>query len=244
MPQAVFVTGTDTGVGKTLVALGLMDALRSRGYRVAGMKPVATGCARKGGQLLNDDALRLQRRASVRLPYEWVNPYAFEPPIAPHIAAAEAGVSIDPELIRARLERLGSRADWVVMEGVGGWKVPLGPGRMLADLVADLGLPVILVVGVRLGCLNHALLSTESILRSGSALAGWVANQMDRQCERIEANIEALRERLPAPLLGILPHRGRPRVQEVAALLDLDSVLAVYGKGGMVGSVPSTSASG
>jgi dethiobiotin synthetase len=225
MSRAAFVTGTDTGVGKTRVALGLMHALQARGYRVVGMKPVATGCSRRGRSLRNDDALRLQRQGSVRLPYRSVNPYAFEPPIAPHIAAAEAGVAVDPEVIGASFECLASQADWVVVEGIGGWRVPLSPALTLADLVLDLKLPVILVVAVRLGCLNHALLTAESVAHCGAALAGWVANLADPACERIEANIEALKDRLPAPLLGTLPYRRQPRVREVGAILAIDGSL-------------------
>jgi dethiobiotin synthetase len=225
MARAAFVTGTDTGVGKTLVALGLMRALQARGYRVVGMKPVATGCTRRGRSLRNDDALRLQRQGSVRLPYRWVNPYAFAPPIAPHIAAAEAGVTIDPGVIGTSFERLESQADWVIVEGIGGWRVPLSPALMLADVVLDLKLPAILVVAVRLGCLNHALLTAESMAHCGAALAGWVANLTDPACERIEANVDALRSRLTAPLLGTLPYRHRPRPQEAGEILDTDSLL-------------------
>jgi dethiobiotin synthetase len=200
--RGLFVTGTDTGCGKTEISLGLMAALQARGRRVLGMKPVASGSEPTPEGLRNEDALRLLARGNLPVPYDWVNPYAFAPPIAPHLAAEEAGVSIQADPIRQAYQRLAATADWVVVEGVGGWRVPLGPRDSVADLPRWLGLPVVLVVGLRLGCLSHALLSAESILASGATLLGWVANQVDPEMARVEANVRSLEERLPVPLLG------------------------------------------
>ncbi len=208
-----FVTGTDTGCGKTEVSLGLIQALRQAGCRVQGMKPVASGCvtaAAAGGYPRNADAERLLAQSSRPAPYDWVNPYAFLPPIAPHIAAREAGVRIDPDLIRARAQALSGLGDLVIVEGVGGWRVPLGPDLAVSDLPRLLGLPVILVVGLRLGCLNHALLTAESILASGCHLAGWVANQIEPEMARREENLATLSSLLSAPLLGDIPWREAP----------------------------------
>ena len=217
--RGFFVTGTDTGVGKTWVARGLMSALQSRGHRVAGMKPVASGCQRRVEGLRNEDALALQASSSFPVSYETVNPYAFEPFIAPHIAAFDAGVAIDFARIRARAEALAERADRLVVEGVGGWRVPLGKAGDVSALAAVLGLPVVLVVGVRLGCLNHALLSVEAIEADGQPLAGWVANRIDPQAERWRENIQTLRDSISAPCLGVIPFFQAFQPAEAAACL-------------------------
>ena len=209
--RGIFVTGTDTGCGKTEISLGLMAALQAQGYRVAGMKPVASGSDWTSAGLRNEDALRLQAQAGFETPYDRVNPYAFAPPIAPHLAAEEAGVAIDLDRIALAFQVLAAAADRVVVEGVGGWRVPLGPGTSVADLPLRLNLPVVLVVGLRLGCLNHALLTAEGILASGARLLGWVANQVDPEMERVEANVKSLVDRLPAPLLAQIGYcRPRP----------------------------------
>jgi dethiobiotin synthetase len=200
-----FITGTDTGVGKTVVSLALMQLLQQRGDSVLGMKPVASGCEHTPAGLRNDDALRLQQQSSLQLDYALVNPYAFEPAIAPHLAAAAAGVRIEPAVIAAACARLAAQARYVVVEGVGGWLVPLNETDLLADLAARLGLPVILVVGIRLGCLNHALLTVESIERSGQQLAGWVANCQQATDAITRGNIVTLEARIGAPLLGVMP---------------------------------------
>jgi dethiobiotin synthetase len=204
-PRGYFITGTDTGVGKTVVTLALMQCLQARGLRVVAMKPVASGCRRTVQGLRNDDALQLQNQGSRAVQYDAVNPYAFEPAIAPHLAAAEAGVRIDLAAIRTEFERLAARADRVCVEGVGGWLVPLNESQTVADLAAVLGLDIILVVGIRLGCLNHALLTARAIRAAGLRLAGWVANRSSPGGERIGGNIAALGERLAAPLLGTIP---------------------------------------
>lgn len=220
-----FVAGTDTGVGKTLIATVLMAALKARGATVAGMKPVASGCARSASGLRNDDALALQYAASIATDYDAINPYAFEPPIAPHIAAVEAGIDIRLDRITRNYNELASNVGCMVVEGVGGWMVPLGRDCTTADLAVALGLPVILVVGVRLGCINHALLSAAAIVASGLPLAGWVANCVDADMQRRDENVSALRERMSAPLLGEVPYMTRAVAAELAPLLNLDRLV-------------------
>jgi len=198
-----FVTGTDTGVGKTHAAGGLIRHLVGRGQRVAGLKPVASGCAKTPLGLRNEDALALMAAANVALDYGTVNPYAFEPAIAPHLAAAAVGVEIDPDAI-ARIVN-GIRADHIVIEGAGGWSVPLGRELMFADLARAVCRDVILVVGLRLGCINHALLSAEQIRREGFRLAGWVANTLDPAMPALAGNLETLKGKLTSPLLAVLP---------------------------------------
>lgn len=206
--QTVFVTGTDTEIGKTVVSVLLIRALVSRGFRVAGMKPVASGCVRTPEGLRNDDAVQLMAADNVDASYEQVNPYAFEPAIAPHIAAAEEGVAIGPDEICRQHRSLCGRADWVVVEGVGGWQVPLGDGFSVADLAVALGGPVVLVVGVRLGCINHALLSVESILQKGVRLSGWIANIPESGGDRIDENIETLTRLIHQPRAAIIPYQA------------------------------------
>lgn len=221
-----FITGTDTGVGKTEVALALIAALQARGLRVAAMKPVASGCVSTVDGLRNDDALRLQRQAALRQPYETVNPYAFAAPIAPHLAAAAAGVRIDCAQIAAGLGVLSAAADVVIVEGAGGWLVPLDDQTTMADLAARLHLPVILVVGMRLGCLNHALLSAAAIAQSGQALTGWVANAMSSGMPALADNVATLRQRLSAPLLGQMPYQADASAATRGSRLNLDLLLA------------------
>ena len=198
-----FIAGTDTEVGKTYAACALIHALRSRGLAVAAMKPVAAGTDADGR---NDDVERLRAAASVDVPRDWMTPYLFAPPVAPHIAAAEAGQRINLARIGRCYEEIARRADAVVVEGVGGFRVPLNEREDAGDLAAMLGLPVVLVVGLRLGCLNHALLTAEAIDRRGLRLAGWIGNAIDPSMARPEANMDALRARLAAPCLGLLPH--------------------------------------
>jgi dethiobiotin synthetase len=206
MTHGYFVTGTDTGVGKTSVSLELMCLLQAQGHVVTGMKPVASGCQRKASGLFNEDALRLQAQASFTVPYAQVNPYAFEPAIAPHIAAAEEGIAISMDLIEAALADLGKEADRVVVEGVGGWAVPVNATQTMADVAIALGMPVILVVGIRLGCINHALLTEQAITASGLKFAGWIANRLDPACQAQDEIVAALQQRLSAPCLGDLPY--------------------------------------
>ena len=198
--RGLFVTGTDTGVGKTRVAVALIRALRAQGLRVAAMKPVSAGSA--PGEL-NEDVVALRQAANVAADLHDVNPYAFAEPIAPHIAAQQAGVRIELAVVAAAYARLAAAADVVVVEGAGGWRVPLNEREEMADLAQALDLPVILVVGLRLGCLNHALLTAESIAGRQLPWAGWVGNHIDPAMAQQAANLDALRARLPGPCLGV-----------------------------------------
>ncbi|MGD9787291.1 MAG: dethiobiotin synthase [Sulfuricellaceae bacterium] len=222
--KGVFVAGTDTGVGKTLVAAALLRAFAASGRRAVGMKPVASGAVvGPGGAAMWEDVVMLQRAANVEAPLEWVNPYRFLPPVAPHLAAADAGAVIDLGCVAEAYGRLGDLADVVVVEGVGGFLVPLNDREGAAEMVCRLGLPVVLVVGMRLGCINHALLTAEAVRSRGLRLAGWVANAIDPVMARFDDNLAALRARLPAPLLGVIPPQDRPDPDPdaVATLLDL-----------------------
>jgi dethiobiotin synthetase len=200
MARGLFITGTDTGVGKTRVAVALIYALRAQGLRVAAMKPVSAG--NEPGQL-NEDVVALMRAANVAADVSDVNPYAFAEPIAPHIAAQRAGVTIDLSIIAEAYSRLAETADMVVVEGAGGWRVPLNEREDMADLAQRLGLPVVLVVGLRLGCLNHAVLTAESIANRHLPWAGWVGNHIDPSMAQQATNLDALRLRLPEPCLGV-----------------------------------------
>lgn len=218
MKHAWFVTGTDTEIGKTFVSCALLHAARARGWTALGMKPIAAGTEPDGS---NEDVEQLRAASSLALPPREVNPYLFRPPVAPHIAAAEEGVKMDFGAIGKAYENLAARADVVVVEGVGGFRVPLGKDGDSADLAVALGLPVILVVGMRLGCISHALLTAEAIASRGLILAGWVANRIDPAMARFDENLAALRERLPAPLLGVVPHAPVGGAAGAAACLEL-----------------------
>jgi len=224
----LFVTGTDTGVGKTRIAVALMAALQDHGLRVAAMKPVSAGCERSAAGLRNDDALALQAQSSIALPYELLNPYALEPPIAPHIAAREAGLELQMDTLLEACAQIESRADYVVVEGAGGWLVPLDGQQTLADLAAALAFPVVMVVGIRLGCINHALLTAQAVRARGLKLAGWVANEITPSSPRADENVQSLGERLAAPLLGRVPFAPRATVDETAACLHVAPLLAAW----------------
>ncbi|SFF59603.1 dethiobiotin synthetase [Fontimonas thermophila] len=204
MSTTLFVTGTDTGVGKTRIACALLRRARQRGLRACGYKPVASGCARTAQGLRNEDALALLAESAPGLDYAQVNPIALEEPIAPHIAAARSGVRIDPLFLSRQHAQLAQRYERVVVEGAGGWRVPLDADSGFDDWVAANRFPVVLVVGLRLGCINHALLSAESILRR-TTLAGWVANVLPPEQPYWRENVDTLRARLPAPLWGVVP---------------------------------------
>ncbi len=224
---ALFVTGTDTGVGKTLVSCALLRRYGRRGLVAIGMKPVAAGLDDDG---LNDDVEALRGASSPALvallePTQ-MNPYALRQPIAPHLAAAAEGVEIRFPSILSAYDALRRQADAIVVEGVGGFRVPLGPDGDSADLAARIDLPVILVVGLRLGCINHALLTQEAIAARGLQLAGWVANRIDPQMAQSDANITTLRQHLTAPLLGILPFMAEPDSEKAADLLRLPEEIA------------------
>ncbi len=205
-----FVTGTDTGVGKTLVAAGLLHALAPHHPRVVGMKPVAAGLVPWGEDWASEDAIALRAASTVAVPAALDNPVLLPDPLSPHIAAARAGVQIDIAAIVRSYQALAAQADAVVVEGAGGFHVPLTDTLTGADLAQALGLPMVLVVGLRLGCLNHALLTAEAIRARGLTLAGWVANRMDPGMEAAGDNIAYLRARLGAPLLAEVPYQDLP----------------------------------
>lgn len=221
--RGFFVTGTDTGVGKTVVSAALTRALVARGLRVAVMKPIASGSDPTPEGLRNSDALTLMAAANVTVPYEAVNPYCFLPPISPHIAAREARVTIDLALLRSRCDSLAAASDCVIVEGAGGWLAPIGEGATMGELAAALALPVLLVVGLRLGCLNHALLTRESLAARGVAFAGWVANSIDPHFDRAAENLATLTARLGEPPLAYVPFLDRgddaPDLSEAAGKL-------------------------
>jgi dethiobiotin synthetase len=206
MQNGIFVTGTDTGVGKTVVAAGLVRLAASLGRRVVGLKPVASGAERTVEGLRNEDALALAAGSSVPLPYALTNPYCFAPAIAPHIAAAEAGVPIAVADLVDWYARATAGADLAIVEGAGGWRVPLHPEGFLSDLPEQLGLDVVLVVGLRLGCLNHARLTLEAIAHSGRCRCiGWIGSSIDRQFARPDENLETLTRLLGGPPLAVIP---------------------------------------
>lgn len=222
-----FVTATDTGAGKTLVASGIIRALRKTGRRVAGMKPIASGCEQTRDGLLSEDAALLVAASELAAPMDLVNPYRFLRPIAPHIAAAQAGVRLDLKRIEAAYRELGRVADCVVVEGVGGLGVPLNEQEDVADLVRLLGLPVILVVGMRLGCLNHALLTAEALARRELPFCGWVANHVDPAMDVPDENVQTLESRFGVPLLGRVPFLPVTDSDAVAHCLNLAAILNI-----------------
>jgi dethiobiotin synthetase len=203
--RGVFITGTDTGVGKTVVAAGLVRGLVAQGQRVAVMKPIASGSERTSEGLRNEDALALMAASNVPAPYASVNPYCFEPAISPHIAADDAGIRVDLAQIRRSFESLADRSDWLVAEGAGGWLAPIGAATSIRDLAQTLHLPVVMVVGLRLGCINHALLTKLAIESHGARFAGWVANTIDPAMARRTENLETLIRLIGKPPLAIVP---------------------------------------
>ena len=204
---AWFVTGTDTEVGKTFSCCTLLHALQNKGIKAIGMKPIAAGTDASGR---NDDVEALIAASPLQAPRALINPYLFEPAIAPHIAAAEEGRAIELAPIINAFNNLRTLAAAVLVEGVGGFCVPLGPELDTADLAQALGLPVILIVGMRLGCINHALLTQQAIAARGLKLVGWIANHIDPEMPRFEENLQALKARIEAPLLGIIPAHSTP----------------------------------
>ncbi|VVD94634.1 dethiobiotin synthetase [Pandoraea fibrosis] len=222
--HAFFVTGTDTEIGKTLVSSALLHAAARRGLVCAGLKSVAAGASELNGRFVNEDVEQLHQASNLKLPDDWYCPYVLKDATAPHIAAAAEGIALDCGVIRAGYARVAARADLVIVEGVGGFRVPLGPDASApdtADLARQLGLPVILVVGLRLGCISHALLTAEAITSRGLTLAGWVANHVDPDMRHVNANIEAIAARLAAPLLGRVPHLPHPDAATASGYLDI-----------------------
>ena len=213
-----FITGTDTGVGKTLIGCALLHGFAAQGKRVVGMKPVAAGC---DDDDRNEDVMQLRAASNVLATRGQINPYCFARAVAPHLAARFVGISINFARIVESFEELSAQADVVIVEGAGGFCVPLNNEQDSADLAKQLGMPIILVVGMRLGCLNHALLTVEAIAVRGLTLAGWVANAPDGQMAMLDENIAALQQRIGAPLLGIVPHLVQSDSRVAAEWLNL-----------------------
>ncbi len=222
MSRTFFVTGTDTEVGKTAVSCALLRAAAAQGFKTAAVKPVAAGCDPSGH---NEDALQLMAAMTAELDYAQVNPVALEPAIAPHIAAARAGKTVQASRLAGLCRGVMlSGADFILIEGAGGWRVPISPRETLADLAAQLQVEVILVVGMRLGCINHALLTAEAIRRDGLKLAGWIANQPAGEMNCYRENLETLQRMLPAPCLGEVPHLVPWSADIAAGSLDLQQL--------------------
>jgi dethiobiotin synthetase len=221
---ACFVTGTDTEIGKTLVSAAILHKLVQHGQRACGMKPIAAGAEERDGMLHNDDAAMLRAAGNVNLPQHITTPFMLREPCAPHIAAELEGVRIEPVPILAAYAEILGASDATVVEGVGGFCVPFSDDFDSADLAVQLGLQVVLVVGLRLGCINHALLTAEAIVARGLVLAGWVANQVDPDMRFADENVAALERRMPAPLLGRVPRLDQPSAAEAAAYIELAGV--------------------
>ena len=227
--KGFFITATDTDAGKTFVTAGLLQVLSRLGYKTLGFKPVASGCVLTDQGLRNEDALKLINAANTALDYQLINPYAFEPAIAPHIAAQQSGVTIDLESIAAAVHQCPEDVDYVFIEGVGGWLVPLNAQQSVADLAALLVFPVILVVNMRLGCINQALLTAQAIEQKGLTITGWVANQAPQNnavyelMDCLQENIQSLQSRLSAPLLGIIPNNAEQK--NFSQLIDVEKYI-------------------
>ena len=225
--KRLFITGTDTEIGKTVVATGLVRAAAQAGVRTVGLKPVAAGCETIDGALVNDDARQLMLASNVELDYTTVNPIALEPAIAPHIAAEQANIAINSRVLKVHYERnLPEEVDLAIFEGAGGWFVPLNEYETFQDFALGLNLEIVLVVGMKLGCINHALLSVQAIKAAGLALVGWIANFPQPEMAVAEENLDALMRRIDAPLLGIVPHLASTAADEVAKHLNIKALLS------------------
>lgn len=221
-----FIAGTDTDVGKTVISAALLEKANQQGLRTIGLKPVAAGCELLEEGLQNSDALSLQKTASVKLSYSEVNPIAFEAAIAPHIAAKQTGKRLSADRIAALCRgSMMNPHDFLLIEGAGGWRVPFSRKETFADVPKLLGTPVILVVGMKLGCINHALLTVEAIMRDGLSVAGWVANRVDPDMQCYTENVATLEAMLPAPLLGEVPYLDEVVPAIVAEYLDISTLL-------------------
>jgi dethiobiotin synthetase len=206
----LFITGTDTNIGKTYVSAGILTAFNNIGCSTLGIKPVASGCERMNDELRSQDTMTLMQHASIKLDHDDITPFAFEPPIAPHIAAQEAGRILSVTAINEKIRHaLHYPADVSVIEGAGGWHVPLNHSETMADFVIANQLEVILVIGIRLGCINHSLLTCQAMHSEGAKIKGWIANCVDPEMRNINENIETLKEWLPIPCLGVIPHGSR-----------------------------------
>ena len=221
MMNGFFITGTDTSCGKTEITLGLMQLLQDKRQIVLGMKPIASGATATAEGLRNEDATRIQAQGTIQVDYAEINPYVYEPPIAPHLAAEQANEQIDLNVISTLCTSLLARADCVIVEGVGGWRVPFNRKQSAADLVQMLNMHVILVVGLKLGCINHALLTAESIQASNIRLAGWIANEVEPNMLNGDENIAMLRATIKSPCLGVVPYMNNPSSNMIAEILEL-----------------------
>jgi dethiobiotin synthetase len=222
MAHGVFVTGTDTSVGKTVASCALVHALREHGIEAHPFKPIAAGAVQRGRDWVNDDTVALAAAAGLDASaYADITPILLREAIAPHIAARHQGLILDLARVRDAFERISQRSPFIVAEGVGGFVVPLGERLDTVELCRVLGLPVVLVVGMRLGCLNHALLTARAVLDCGAGFAGWIANELDPRMDALDENIATLEQRLPGPLLGRFAHRVPPEPRALAAQLDL-----------------------
>jgi dethiobiotin synthetase len=222
--KGFFITGTDTGVGKTWMTAALLHALAARGRRVAGLKPLACGGHPTPDGWRHGDAELMMQHASVALPYATVNPVLLREPIAPHIAARQAGLRLSAAALHEICTTVEEQTDYLLIEGVGGWQVPINDNETMAHVARLLGLPVIMVVGIRLGCLNHSLLTCDAILRQQLTLGGWIANVIDPDMLEIQENIAALEARLPAPRLGTVPHLPHFAAEKIATFLNMDKL--------------------
>lgn len=220
--KGIFVTGTDTGVGKTLVARVIIHILREQYDKVGAMKPVASGAVFLNGLLQNDDAIQLQKACNIALPYALINPYCFSAAIAPHIAAELERVNIDIKHIQTCYENIAHQADVVVVEGAGGWHTPLNDLDSIETLGQALSIPVVLVVGLRLGCLNHALLSMRAMHRSGVSVLGWIGNVIEPEVQYLNKNIHTLKQQISAPCLGVLPYDETHDIEHLSEYLQFN----------------------
>lgn len=222
--SSYFVTGTDTGVGKTLVTAALLRAFAKTGLRVTGMKPIAAGAELINGELWNEDVAMLAAASNTNLPRELTTTYLLREPAAPHIAAQLEHVSLDMQQLLDCYQQIAQQSDSVIVEGVGGFCVPINDEVDTADLAVQLGLDVVMVVGLRLGCINHAMLTAEAIKARGLNLVGWVANQIDVNMSHQQANLQALEQRLPAPLIGVVPWMAAVSAQVAADKIDITRI--------------------
>ena len=219
--SAYFITGTDTNVGKTWTTLALMQAAQEQGKIVAGMKPIASGCQQSPDGLRNNDALKLLKQSSKAASYTTINPYAFAEKVGPHIAAERTGVNINIDKITAKFELLKQNNDIVFVEGIGGWCVPLAQDLMLADLVKKLALPVILVIGLRLGCINHALSAARAIQADGVTLHGWIISHIESNYISYTETLATLEQQIQANFLGSIPYMERFDVKKATRHITL-----------------------
>lgn len=226
MGKVYFITGTDTDAGKTVVTSGLLAAAEKQGLKALALKPVAAGCEMTDEGLRNQDALTLMDAATIELPYEQVNPYALAPAIAPHIAAREAGIRMTIDRLSGYCRgALMKKHDLALIEGAGGWRVPLNDREFFSGLPKALNTPVIMVVGMKLGCINHSILTVESILRDGMTLAGWIANRVDANMSCYDENLQTLKSIIPAPCLGDVPWLENDDKDSVAEYLNLPPLI-------------------